>query len=165
MWGALLAALGAVAACEPRASSEAAAAASVRAVPDAASASPEPRAWFEGRWSGDYEERLEPAEVSGSAVQPLSDATAARSTGSLSLEARTNGGVSGSASGGLGEQRAVGEFLGERLTLLLVPQRAGGYRGVLIAERRGEELVGSLNASTGDGLSVRTATVSLRRAP
>ena len=122
-------------------------------------------AWYVGGWQGTYKAELFRIElpVGGVKEWKKDDGAQASGDGKLTLEASPDGSVSGNASGPLGEHSVTGQIEGDRAALELTPKEAGGYRGVILAVQEAEGLRGKLNASTGDSLSVRQASVVLAR--
>jgi hypothetical protein len=147
---------------------ERAAASSSAAAPAsaAASAAPAPSAWFLGRWQGSYQAELRRIETSAGGVKEWKkdEGTHASGPGQLSLEAKPDGSVTGSASGALGEQTVTGHIEGDRVALTLTSSEPNGFRGTIIGAQEGVGIRGTLSASSGDSLSVRQAAVTLQRA-
>lgn len=143
------------------------AAASAAAPSASAAAAAAPSAWFVGRWQGSYSAELHRVELASGGVKEWKqdDGKQAAGAGTLSLEAKGDGSVSGSASGPLGEQALSGQVEGDRVALSLTSGEPNGFRGTLLASQVGEGMQGSLSASTGDSLSVRKASVTLSKVP
>ena len=142
-----------------------AASASAAAAPASASAAA-PMPWFFGHWQGSYNAELHRIELAAGGVKEWKqdDGTQAAGPGTLSLEAKQDGSVSGSASGPLGEQTLLGHIEGDRVALTLTSSAENGFRGVIVVAQVGSDIQGALNASTGDSLSVRRASVTLSKA-
>lgn len=130
------------------------------------SAPPAQKPWFEGAWQGSFSAELFRVELPAGGVKEwkTDDGKQASGAGQLSLEVSPDGTAHGSAGGALGELTVSGRFEGERAALALAPVTPGGFQGVLVAEKSGEGLKGTLRASSGDSLQVRRADVTLTRA-
>lgn len=147
----------------PAAASSALAASAASAAP-AASVPAKP--WYEGAWQGSYKAELLRIETAAGSVKQWKDDDGSKASGEgkLSLEAASDGTVSGSATGPLGEHSVSGKVDGERLALSLIPAQPDGFRGVILASQAEGGIQGTLSASTGDSLQARRATVTLARA-
>ncbi|HEY6081090.1 MAG TPA: hypothetical protein VIW29_19880 [Polyangiaceae bacterium] len=143
----------------------ASASASAATAPASASAAAAPMPWFSGRWQGSYDAELHRIETAAGGVKEWKqdDGKQAAGPGTLSLEAKPDGSVSGSASGPLGEQNLLGHIEGDRVALTLTSSAENGFRGVIVAAQVGSDIKGVLSASTGDSLSVRRASVTLSK--
>jgi hypothetical protein len=161
----LLLALAACKKSEPPqgASSAAVAAAPASAAPSAATA---PKAWYEGRWSGTYEAALERIELEVGGVRAWKDDDGQRASGKGTLTVAVNpeGIATGEAEGPLGAQvvHGIADDGGLRLTLSPKGGEAEGFRGTMVLAKAPDHVAGSLNASSGDSLTVRKAKVELR---
>jgi hypothetical protein len=146
---------------QPAASASAAPAASVAPV---ASATPKP--WFEGAWQGTYQAELHRIELSAGGVKEWKkdDGSAASGAGTLSLAVTSDGSVNGTARGPLGEQQVSGRVEGDTVALSLVPAAADSFRGTILASKAPEGIKGTLQAASGDSLTVRKASVTLTKA-
>jgi hypothetical protein len=142
-----------------------AAAPSAAAAPKASAAAPA-LAWYEGAWQGTYKAELLRIETAAGGVKQWKedDGSKASGEGKLSLEATSDGTVTGSATGPLGEHSVSGKVDGDRVALSLTPTQADGFRGLILASQADGGMQGTLNASTGDSLQARRATVTLARA-
>ena len=138
----------------------AAPAASVSAAP-AAPAKP----WFSGKFSGQYEAKLAPVEVTVGAVKEWAadDGKLASGPGKLTLQIEDDGVVDGTSEGSLGEGHVSGRVDADTLRVQLSPNDDTGLHGVLVASREGEGFKGSIQASSADSLRVRQATVELKK--
>ena len=76
-----------------------------------------------------------------------------------------DGNVDGSSEGALGASHVSGKVEDDALRVLLAPDDPSGLRGVLVATRDGDGFKGSIQASSGDSLRVRSATVELQKQP
>jgi hypothetical protein len=133
------------------------------AAPVAPAAPPKP--WFEGSWQGAYQAELHRIEGPGGVKEwKKDDGAQASGPGTLTLTAAPDGSVTGTAKGPLGEQQVTGRVEGETVALSLVPALADGFRGVILASKAADGLKGTLQASSGDSLQVRKASVTLTRA-
>jgi hypothetical protein len=147
--------------------SDAPAAASAAAAPSgASSAAAPPSAWYAGSWQGSYKAELHRVELPAGGIKEWKkdDGVQASGDGKLSLDVAVDGGVTGKASGPLGEQTVSGRVEGARVALTLTPAETNGFQGVILAEQAPEGIKGALSASTGDSLVVRKATVLLAKA-
>lgn len=131
------------------------------AAPAAAPAKP----WFEGSWQGVFQAELFRVELATGGVKEWKQDDGKKSTGGgkLSLEAGSDGGVTGTASGALGDLTVAGRFDGDRAALTLTSTQPDGFHGVILASQTAEGLKGTLNASSADSLRVRQASVTLTR--
>jgi hypothetical protein len=150
---------------DPAATGSAAANASAAAPAPSASAAPA-KAWFEGSWQGAFQAELLRIELPAGGVKEWKndDGKKASGEGKLSLEAKPDGSVSGTASGALGELTVAGQVDGDRAALTLTSAQPEGFHGVILATQTPEGMKGTLNASSGDSLQVRQAAVTLSRA-
>ena len=121
--------------------------------------------WFSGAFSGAYEAKLAPVEVQTGAIREwkADDGKAASGPGKLDLHIDDDGVVNGSSEGSLGSSTASGKVEDDALRVTLTPKDATGLRGVLVASRDGEGFRGSIQASSGDSVKVRSATVELKK--
>ena len=134
------------------------------AAPRASAAPAKP--WYEGTWQGTYKAELLRIETAAGGVKQWKedDGSKASGEGKLSLAATSDGTVTGSASGPLGEHSVSGKIDGDRVALSLTPVQADGFRGLILASQADGGMQGTLKASTGDSLQARRATVTLARA-
>jgi hypothetical protein len=164
------AAIAALAACQraPAGGSDVTSATvSAASAPAVASAPvPKPKAWYEGRWSGSYEAVLDRIELDAGGVRAWKedDGQRASGKGTLVCSVTPEGIASGQAEGPLGELlvSGVADEQGLRLSLSPKGDDPNGFRGTLLATRTGEQVTGTLSASSGDSLTVRKAKVELR---
>jgi hypothetical protein len=130
-------------------------------------AAPAPKAkpWFSGGFSGNYEAKLAPVEVTVGAVREWKsdDGKLSSGPGKLTLQVDDDGIVDGSSEGALGADHASGKVEDDTLRVLLAPTDPSGLRGVLVATRDGDGFKGSIQASSSDSLRVRSATVELKK--
>ena len=135
----------------------------------AASASAAPivqaKPWFAGGFSGQYEAKLAPVEIKVGAVKEWAadDGKLASGAGKLSLQIDDDGLVDGTSEGALGAGHVSGRVEADTLRVQLLPSDDTGLHGVLVASRDGEGFKGSIQASSGDSLRVRQATVELKK--
>jgi hypothetical protein len=150
---------------DPAATGSAAANTSAATPAPSASAAPA-KAWFEGSWQGAFQAELLRIELPAGGVKEWKndDGKKASGEGKLSLEAKPDGSVSGTASGALGELTVAGQVDGDRAALTLTSAQPEGFHGVILATQTPEGMKGTLNASSGDSLQVRQAAVTLSRA-
>jgi hypothetical protein len=130
-----------------------------------ASQAPKTKPWFSGGFSGNYEAKLAPVEVTVGAVREWKsdDGKLSSGPGKLTLQVDDDGMVDGSSEGALGADNASGKVEDDTLRLLLAPTDPSGLRGVLVATRDGDGFKGSIQASSSDSLRVRSATVELKK--
>jgi hypothetical protein len=147
----------------PAASAEPSAQAS--AAPLAAVAAPKAKPWFSGGFTGSYEAKLAPVEVTVGAVREWKsdDGKLSSGPGKLTLQVDDDGMVDGSSDGALGADLASGKVEDDTLRVVLAPTDPSGLRGVLVATRDGDGFKGSIQASSSDSLKVRSATVELKK--
>jgi hypothetical protein len=164
LWLSLPSALGA---CQQAPKSEPAPAASTKTAlaPAPAPAAPA-KAWFEGAWQGAFVAELQRIELPVGNVKEwkLDDGKLASGDGKLALRVSSDGVVSGSASGALGDLAVTGRVEGDRAALSLFSARPEGFHGVVLAMQSGDGMKGTLSASSADSLQVRKAEVTLTRA-
>ena len=140
--------------------------ASASAPASAAPPNPKTAGAFSGAWSGTYEAQHYRVEVpKGEGAREWKDDDGKSNTGSgkISLSVNDSGGVTGEASGPLGDQRVVGEVDGETLRVRFSPKEPGerAFSGFALLEKSGATLKGHLQASTGDSRTVRDAPIEL----
>lgn len=155
---------------QPAPSPSPSAAASAAAAPSA-SAAQSAQAWYLGAWSGSYESRHHLIEMDkkqgGVKAWSEDDGNLGSGKGMLTLNVAEDRVVTGSAIGPLGEMTASGQLDEDTLRVRLSPTSPtaeNSFAGFLIAQRKGEGFVGTLNASTGDSNTVRDAPVRLSKA-
>ena len=170
-WGGLVVLFLAGTACQqgPKADAAGAAASAVAVASASAAPSAAPvakAAWFEGSWQGAFQAELFRIELPAGGVKEWKqdDGKKASGDGKLSLEAKPDGSVSGTATGALGELAVSGQVDGDRAALTLTSAQPDGFHGVILATQTPEGMKGTLNASSGDSLQVRQAAVTLSRA-
>ncbi len=163
IWLALLVTLGCQNATKQEQPAATSAAASTAPAPAPA---PPPKPWYEGAWQGSYQAELHRIELAAGGVREWKkdDGSAASGAGSLSLTAAADGSVDGTAKGPLGEQRVTGRVEGDSIALSLVPVAADGFRGIITGSKAEGGIRGALQASSGDSLTVRKASVTLAKA-
>ena len=71
--------------------------------------------------------------------------------------------VDGTSQGALGASHVSGKVEDDTLRVQFSPSDDTGLRGVLVAHREGEGFKGSIQASSGDSLRVRQASVELKK--
>jgi len=137
-----------------------AAAASAPAVPAA-----KPKPWFSGGFSGEYQAKLAAVEIKVGAVKEWTkdDGKLASGPGKLSLQIDDAGEVSGTSEGALGTAQVSGKVEDDILRIQFSPTDGAGLHGVLVASRAGDGFKGSIEASSGDSLRVRTAAIELKK--
>jgi hypothetical protein len=130
-----------------------------------ASVAAKPKPWFSGGFSGSYEAKLAPVEVTVGAVKEWKsdDGKLSSGPGKLTLQVDDDGMVDGSSEGALGADHASGKVEDDTLRVVLAPTDPSGLRGVLVATRDGDGFKGSIQASSSDSLRVRSASVELKK--
>jgi hypothetical protein len=130
-----------------------------------ASLAPKTKPWFSGGFSGNYDAKLAPVEVTVGAVREWKsdDGKLSSGPGKLTLQVDDDGVVDGSSEGALGADHASGRVEEDTLRVLLAPTDPSGLHGVLVASRDGDGFKGSIQASSSDSLRVRSATVELKK--
>lgn len=149
---------------EPKPEAAPAASTTASAAPEAV-AVPAKAAWFVGEFSGQYESKLVPVDIKVGAVREWSkdDGNASSGPGKLSLKIAEDGTVEGTSEGSLGAARVTGKVEEDTLRIQLDPSDDAGLHGVLVASRDGDGFKGAINASSGDSLRVRQATIELKK--
>lgn len=169
--GAAMIALSSMCACKGTANSGASPAPSASALAATPSASAAPTAkakpWYAGEFQGAYEAKLAPVDVKVGAVREWSkdDGKAASGPGKLDLKIGDDGVVDGTGEGALGPSHASGKVEDDTLRVVLAPNETTGLRGVLVASKDGDGFKGSIEASSGDSLTVRQAPIELKKKP
>jgi hypothetical protein len=130
-----------------------------------AAAAPKAKPWFIGDFAGEYEAKQLPVDVKVGAVREWKsdDGKLSSGPGKLSLQIADDGLVDGTTEGALGASHLSGKVEEDTLRAELSPNDETGLRGVLVANRDGDGFKGSIQASTGDSLRVRQATVELKK--
>lgn len=145
----------------PSAPSAAAAPAAASALAPVANAKP----WFAGGFAGQYLAKQQPVDVKVGAVREwkTDDGKLSSGPGKLTLQIADDGAVDGESEGALGASHVSGKVEEDTLRAQLSPNDETGLRGVLVASRDGDGFKGSIEASTGDSLRVRQATVEIKK--
>jgi hypothetical protein len=133
--------------------------------PSSTAAAPQAKPWFAGGFTGEYEAKQLPVDVKAGAVREWKsdDGKLSSGPGKLSLRIADDGLVDGSTEGALGASHLSGKVVEDTLRAELSPTDETGLHGVLVATRDGEGFKGSIQASTGDSLRVRQASVELKK--
>jgi hypothetical protein len=131
----------------------------------ASAAAPAAKPWFSGAFQGSYEAKLAPVEVKVGAVKEwgADDGKASSGPGKLELKIDDNGLVDGTSDGALGSSHATGKVEDDTLRVVLAPSDASGLHGVLVATKDGDGFRGSIEASSGNSLTVRQAPIELKK--
>ena len=135
-----------------------------------ASAAAKPRG-PEGKWQGHYQSERYALELTNKKAEEKAwsedDGKTKQGKGTLRLVITESGAVSGELSGPLGDLRLSGELVNNRLTARLTSenQQPEELSGVLTANVEEDVIRGTLQASSGDSLLIRQASVELKRAP
>jgi len=147
------------------ASSKASAAAIVSSPPAAATLPPKP--WFVGGFAGQYEAKTAIVEIKVGAIKEWTkdDGKLSSGPGKLVLRIDEAGQVDGTSEGALGAGHVSGKVEDDTLRVQLSPAEDAGLHGVLVAVRDGDGFKGSIEASSGDSLRVRTAAIELKKSP
>jgi len=121
--------------------------------------------WFSGGFVGEYEAKVATVEIKVGAVKEWTkgDPKLSSGPGKLSLQIDDAGQVSGTSEGALGAGHVSGKVEDDILRAQLSPADDTGLHGVLIASRAGDGFKGSIEASSGDSLRVRTAAIELKK--
>lgn len=121
--------------------------------------------WFSGGFSGEYQAKVATVEVKVGAVKEWSkdDGKLSSGPGKLSLQIDDAGQVDGTSEGALGASHVTGKVEDDTLRVQLSPSDDAGLHGVLVATRSGDGFKGSIEASSGDSLRVRTASIELKK--
>lgn len=142
--------------------------ASVAAAVGSAPAAPAARAkpWFAGGFAGQYQAKAAAVEIKVGAVKEWlkDDGALSSGPGKLSLQIDDAGQVDGTSEGALGAGHVSGKVEDDTLRVQLSPADDTGLHGVLVATRDGDGFKGSIEASSGDSLRVRTAAIELKKA-
>ena len=161
--GCLLGAVGCKSpASEPAPSASATASAVASAAPAAERAV---KPWFSGGFSGEYLAKVAAVEVKAGAIKEWTkdDGKLASGPGKLSLQIDDAGKVDGTSEGALGASQVTGKVEDDTLRIQLSPADDAGLHGVLVATRSGDGFKGAIEASSGDSLRVRTASIELKK--
>ena len=123
--------------------------------------------WFTGSFAGQYEAKVAPVEIKAGALKEWSkdDGKLSSGPGKLSLQIDDAGQIDGSSEGALGPGHVSGKVVDDPLRVQLSPTDDAGLHGVLVATRDGDGFKGSIEASSGDSLRVRTAAIELKKSP
>jgi hypothetical protein len=121
--------------------------------------------WFSGAFAGQYDAKLAPVQVKAGALREWAadDGKQSSGLGKLALQVDDDGVVDGSSDGALGASHATGKVEDDTLRVLLAPSDSAGLHGVLVATRDGDGFKGTIEASSGDSLKVRRASVELKK--
>lgn len=132
----------------------------------AGSASAPANAWFEGAWQGAFQAELLRLEMPAGGMKEWKqdDGKKASGEGKLSFDAGSDGNVTGSVTGALGNLALAGHVDGDRAALVLSSADPAGFHGVILASQAAEGMKGTLSASSGDSLQARQGTVTISRA-
>lgn len=158
--------LGAVGCKNPAGDAPPSASATPSAVVSAApAAAPKAKPWFSGGFSGEYQAKVAAVEVKAGALKEWTkdDGKLASGPGKLTLHIDDAGQVDGTTEGALGAGHVSGKVEDDTLRVQLSPSDDAGLHGVLVATRDGEGFKGSIEASSGDSLRVRTASIELKK--
>ena len=123
--------------------------------------------WFSGGFSGQYQAKLAAVEIKAGAAKEWTkdDGKLASGPGKIELEIDDAGQVAGTSEGALGAGHVGGKVEDDTLRVQLSPTDDAGLHGVLVASRDGDGFKGSIEASSGDSLTVRTASIELKKSP
>jgi hypothetical protein len=142
----------------------------VPSVASAASSAAAQGPWYAGKWSGTYKAELSTIVMQRSEgmvpAWAADDGKNAAGMGKLDLEIDPSGLTRGRSEGPLGVLEATGTVDHDTLRVSLVPEAVEpgkAFHGFLVASRSGDAITGNLQASSGDSLVVRKATVSLEK--
>jgi len=140
-------------------------AAPVAAANSAPAAAAVAKPWFAGAFAGEYQAKTAPVQVPAGALKEWSkdDGKLSNGPGKLSLKIGDDGLVEGTSEGALGVGQVTGKVEEDTLRVQLSPADDKGLHGVLVATREGDGFKGSIEASSGDSLQVRTASIELKK--
>ena len=121
--------------------------------------------WYSGEFAGEYDAKLAAVEVKVGALKEWGkdDGKLSAGPGKLSLKIDDAGRVSGTSEGALGTSQVDGKVEEDTLRVQLSPADDAGLHGVLVAARAGDGFKGTIQASSGDSLRVRTAAIELKK--
>lgn len=138
---------------------------SAKSAPPAAAAVAKP--WFAGAFTGEYQAKTTAIQVPAGAPKEWGkdDGKLSNGPGKLSLKIDDDGLVEGTSEGALGAGQVTGKVEEDTLRVQLSPADDKGLHGVLVATREGDGFKGSIEASSGDSLQVRTAAIELKKSP
>lgn len=128
---------------------------------------PKPKPWFSGGFSGEYQAKVATVDVKVGAIKEWvkDDGKLSSGPGKLELRIDDDGLVDGTSEGALGAGHVSGKVEGDTLRVQLSPTDETGMHGVLVANRDGDGFKGSIEASSGDSLRVRAASIELKKLP
>jgi hypothetical protein len=128
-------------------------------------AAPPAKPWFVGAFVGQYEAKTATVAIKVGAVKEWAkdDGKLSSGPGKLSLQIDDAGHVDGTSEGALGAGHVSGKVEDDTLRVQLSPADDAGLHGVLVATRDGDGFKGSIEASSGDSLRVRTAAIELKK--
>lgn len=121
--------------------------------------------WFVGPWQSKFKAELFRIAAAPGAVKEWAkdDGTKASGDCELSIAVAPDGTAQGTAKGALGDLNVTGRFEDDHASLALAAPSAEGFHGVVLLTRQGDRVEGSLSASSGDSLQVRSAKLTLER--
>ncbi len=131
---------------------------------------PKPAPWFEGKWQGTYDAEqyaIETPEKNTGAREWESDDGGEHSgEGSIEISVTTDGQISGTAKGPLGDQKVSGQVDEKQFRIRFSPVEPGerAFGGAVVLEQQGEAMKGRLSSSSGDSKTVRDAAIVLTKA-
>ncbi len=130
-----------------------------------AAIAPRAKPWFVGGFAGQYEAKTATVEIKVGAVKEWTkdDGKLSSGPGKLSLQIDDAGQVDGTSEGALGAGHVSGKVEDDTLRVQLSPADDAGLHGVLVATRDGDGFKGSIEASSGDSLRVRSAAIELKK--
>jgi hypothetical protein len=128
---------------------------------------PAAKSWFVGGFAGDYEAKPATVQIKVGALKEWTkdDGKLSSGPGKLNLKIDEAGKVEGTSEGALGAGHVSGKVEDDTLRVQLSPADDAGLHGVLVATRVGDGFKGSIEASSGDSLRVRSAAVELKKSP
>ncbi|HKO49530.1 MAG TPA: hypothetical protein VJV79_17495 [Polyangiaceae bacterium] len=140
--------------------------AATKAVSSAPSAVASPaKAWFVGGFVGQYEAKVAAVQIKVGGLKEWTkdDGKLSTGPGKLNLRIDDDGHVDGTSEGALGTGHVRGKVEDDTLRVQLSPTEDAGLHGVLVATRDGDGFKGSIEASSGDSLRVRSAAIELKK--
>ncbi len=134
-----------------------------------ASASAPAPPWYTGTWVGTYSaERLAmEVPIGGVREWKSDDGKKSAGQGQVKLSVSRDGVISGNADGALGKHVLRGSAVEQELRVEFLPEtpEPEAFRGIAVTKMEGDQQSGELKASSGDSLTVRRASLTLRKEP
>jgi len=122
-----------------------------------------------GAWEGKFDAKRFKPSLDPGVSDPewaADDGKSAIGAGTMTLAVDSEGHVSGTFDGALGEGTLSGATADRGVRVTLTPRdatAAGAMSGTLVADQEGDELVGEVRASSMDARTVRVASIRLAK--